>query len=74
MTDVRDETEHVALPEQRSASAGGAAPPCEAVRGKHVLIVGINYWPEPTGIAPCDYAGTRLPPTAAFASLDAILR
>jgi len=26
--------------------------PSEAVRDKHILIVGINYWPEPTGIAP----------------------
>jgi colanic acid biosynthesis glycosyl transferase WcaI len=22
------------------------------IEGKHVLVVGINYWPEPTGIAP----------------------
>jgi hypothetical protein len=35
MTDVRDETEHVAPPEQRSTSADGGAPVCEAVHGKH---------------------------------------
>lgn len=28
------------------------AAPIEAMRGKNVLIVGINYWPELTGIAP----------------------
>ncbi len=26
--------------------------PGESVKGRNVLIVGINYWPEPTGIAP----------------------
>lgn len=31
---------------------GAPSRPVGAVAGRHVVIVGINYWPEPTGIAP----------------------
>jgi colanic acid biosynthesis glycosyl transferase WcaI len=48
-TDIAAES-HLRLPSQRSTDR--LPGPGDSVRGRNILIVGINYWPEPTGIAP----------------------
>jgi colanic acid biosynthesis glycosyl transferase WcaI len=40
-----------ALPVNDTSIGNGSALPL-GIAGKRVLVVGINYWPEPTGIAP----------------------
>lgn len=40
------------MPLRRNGPAGADSALLAGIAGKRVLVVGINYWPEPTGIAP----------------------